>query len=75
MLLAQALVDGEVAVLVGVGVLLDLLPHDGGGADGGKVVGRHLHAAPAAPRRLHTASHRGGASETSNVLIIYLFID
>ena len=54
MLLAETFVDGEVAVLVGVGMLLDLLAYDGGGADGGEVVGWHFHASTAATRGLQS---------------------
>ena len=52
-LLAQSLVDGEVAVFVGVGVLLDFLPHNGGGSYRGEVIGGNLHAAATSPGRLH----------------------
>ena len=52
-LLAQSLVDGEVAVFVGVGVLLDFLPHNRGGSYRGEVIGGNLHAAATSPGCLH----------------------
>ena len=63
-LLAQSLVDGEVAVFVGVGVLLDFLPHNGGGSYRGEVIGGNLHAAATSPGCLHKHTQRWWALAT-----------